>query len=407
VLNGIFISLKEGKMTLVATDGRRLALVDEEVDISEKNSGEFIVPKKAVDELNRLLQAKGEVEIKFGENQASFSLKDDKGLSVLLITKLIEGNYPNYRQVIPGEAKERVPIDREEFLQALRRAEIMTSEKANSVKLTFSKNNLTITANATLTDNNSVTVGSNASLDDQGALTIAANATLTDNNSVTVASNAYLDDEGTLTVAPNASLTEDDPPNLTTPPNVMSTSLNPQETAVADTATQISVATFGPVLQSLLTTQGFSAANNWTLNTTAVTLNPNALFNIKQYNLTLNPAGNAFGEVMSFTLNPNLAGPTNVPAGSTVTEHWLQILNESYQVNGFGYSIAGQQGFWKLDNGNQAGGAAAGAGTGPYYDSNAPPGALSVPPTFSDSPEFYSGVGFYFHADTIPTWDVL
>jgi len=148
VLNGIFVSLKEGKMTLVATDGRRLALVDEEVEVSEKSSGEFILPAKAVNELNRLLQDKGEVEIKFGENQASFTLKDEKGSSVLLITKLIEGNYPNYRQVIPGEAKERVPLGREEFVQALRRAEIMTSEKANSVKLTFSTNNLTITANS-------------------------------------------------------------------------------------------------------------------------------------------------------------------------------------------------------------------------------------------------------------------
>ena len=148
VLNGIFISLKDHKMTLVATDGRRLALVDEEVDISEKSSGEFIVPAKAVTELNRLMQDKGEVEIKFGENQASFALKDDKGFSVLLITKLIEGNYPNYRQVIPSETKERVPLVREEFLQALRRAEIMTSEKANSVKLTFGKNNLAITANS-------------------------------------------------------------------------------------------------------------------------------------------------------------------------------------------------------------------------------------------------------------------
>ena len=148
VLNGIFVSLKENKLTLVATDGRRLALVDEEVDISEKSSGEFIVPAKAVSELNRLLQEKGEVEIKFGENQASFSLKDDNGLSVLLVTKLIEGNYPNYRQVIPGEAKERIPLNREEFVQALRRAEIMTSDKANSVKLTFGKNNLAVTANS-------------------------------------------------------------------------------------------------------------------------------------------------------------------------------------------------------------------------------------------------------------------
>jgi DNA polymerase III subunit beta len=148
VLNGIFISLKDHKMTLVATDGRRLALVDEEVDIAEKSSGEFIVPAKAVGELNRLLQDKGDVEIKYGDNQASFALKDDKGFSVLLITKLIEGNYPNYKQVIPAETKERVPLNREEFLQALRRAEIMTSEKANSVKLAFGKNNLAITANS-------------------------------------------------------------------------------------------------------------------------------------------------------------------------------------------------------------------------------------------------------------------
>ncbi len=148
VLNGIFVSLKDHKMTLVATDGRRLALVDEEVDISEKSSGEFIVPAKAVGELNRLLLEKGDVEIKYGENQASFALKDDKGFSVLLITKLIEGNYPNYRQVIPSETKERVSLVREEFLQALRRAEIMTSDKANSVKLAFGKNNLAITANS-------------------------------------------------------------------------------------------------------------------------------------------------------------------------------------------------------------------------------------------------------------------
>jgi DNA polymerase III subunit beta len=148
VLNGIFVSLKEGKMTFVATDGRRLALVDEEVDLSEKSNGEFIVPAKAVNELTRLLQDKGNVELKFGENQASFALNNDNGFSVLLITKLIEGNYPNYRQVIPGEAKERIPLVREEFQHALRRAEIMTSEKANSVKLAFGKNNLTITANS-------------------------------------------------------------------------------------------------------------------------------------------------------------------------------------------------------------------------------------------------------------------
>jgi len=148
VLNGIFLSLKDHKMTMVATDGRRLALVDEELDIAEKSQGEFIIPAKTVNELNRLLLDKGEVEIRYVENQASFTLKDEKGSTVLIVTKLIEGNYPNYRQVIPAETKERVALVREEFLHALRRAEIMTSEKSNSVKLSFAKNKLEITANS-------------------------------------------------------------------------------------------------------------------------------------------------------------------------------------------------------------------------------------------------------------------
>jgi DNA polymerase-3 subunit beta len=148
VLNGIFLSLKDHKMTMVATDGRRLALVDEEVDVLEASQGEFIVPAKAVNELNRLLADKGELELRYAENQASFTLKDEKGSSILIVTKLIEGNYPNYRQVIPGETKERIALSREELLHALRRAEIMTSEKSNSVKLSFGKNRLEITANA-------------------------------------------------------------------------------------------------------------------------------------------------------------------------------------------------------------------------------------------------------------------
>jgi DNA polymerase III subunit beta len=147
VLNGLFCSLKDHKITLVATDGRRLALTDEEADLSSENQAEFIIPTKAIGELTRLLQATGEVEIKVSENQASFELKGEGGFSVLLITKLVEGTYPNYRQVIPAESAERIALVREELHQALRRAEIMTSEKSNSVKLSFTKNNLAITAN--------------------------------------------------------------------------------------------------------------------------------------------------------------------------------------------------------------------------------------------------------------------
>jgi len=70
------------------------------------------------------------VELRFGENQASFALKNEKRFFPCAAHhKLIEGNYPNYRQVIPGEAKERIAIGREELVQALRRAEIMTTRK--------------------------------------------------------------------------------------------------------------------------------------------------------------------------------------------------------------------------------------------------------------------------------------
>lgn len=148
VLNGIFLSLKDHKITMVATDGRRLALVDEEADIADKSQGEFIIPSKAVNELSRLLTEKGDVDVNFSENQASFTLKAEKGPGVLIISKLIEGNYPNYRQVIPAETKERIALPREEFLHALRRAEIMTSDKQNSVKMAFGKNQLSITANS-------------------------------------------------------------------------------------------------------------------------------------------------------------------------------------------------------------------------------------------------------------------
>lgn len=147
VLNGILFNLREQKLTLVATDGRRLALTDEEVEAPQDGQLEMIIPIKTINELNRLLAGNGTVEIRASANQAAITLKDEAGFTVLVISKLVEGNYPNYRQVIPAECRERIPLMREEFLQALRRAEIMTSEKSNSVKLSFSKNSVAITAN--------------------------------------------------------------------------------------------------------------------------------------------------------------------------------------------------------------------------------------------------------------------
>jgi DNA polymerase III subunit beta len=142
VLNGILFSFKDNKLTLVATDGRRLALVDLEVEFPKSQEADIIVPTKAVQELQRLVRDDGQVKLSVGENQIAFELND-----TLLVSKLIEGNYPNYRQVIPSEAKERVTLERETFLNAVRRVSLLASEKSNSVKLIFTKSNIDIVAN--------------------------------------------------------------------------------------------------------------------------------------------------------------------------------------------------------------------------------------------------------------------
>ena len=141
VLNGTLFSFKENKLTLVATDGRRLALVDLELEFPRSQEIDVIVPTKAVTELQRLVKDEGDVKVSIGENQIAFEINQ-----TLLVSKLIEGNYPNYRQVIPSEAKERITLERETLLNAVRRVALLASEKSNSVKLSFSKGNIDIVA---------------------------------------------------------------------------------------------------------------------------------------------------------------------------------------------------------------------------------------------------------------------
>jgi DNA polymerase-3 subunit beta len=141
VLNGVLMSFKADKLTVVATDGRRLALAEAEIAVPKGSEAELVLPTKAVVELQRLLGDKGEAKLSIGENQIVIDLGD-----TILVSKLIEGTYPNYRQVIPTEAKERITIEREGLLAALHRASILASDKSQSVKLQFAKNTLTITA---------------------------------------------------------------------------------------------------------------------------------------------------------------------------------------------------------------------------------------------------------------------
>ena len=103
VLNGVFVKLDGSKIILVATDGRRLALAEEEIEGSV--TGEFIVPSKATGELSRLLSAAGEVSIRQGETQVEFTLTQEGIEPYKIYSKLVEGSYPNYKQVIPKESK--------------------------------------------------------------------------------------------------------------------------------------------------------------------------------------------------------------------------------------------------------------------------------------------------------------
>ena len=143
VLNGIFTSFRDGKLTLVATDGRRLAMVDADLEFPASHESDVIVPTKAVQELQRLLGEAGDVIVKLSDSQISFAIGD-----TLLCSKLIEGNYPNYRQVIPGDSNERVVIPREALLETARRVSLLSSDKSNSVKLIFSENRIEVTANS-------------------------------------------------------------------------------------------------------------------------------------------------------------------------------------------------------------------------------------------------------------------
>ena len=142
VLNGVLLAFKDNKLTMVATDGRRLALVEHEIEFPPEAEEEMILPTKAVSELMRILANEGDLKIYAQKNQAVFELG-----TTMLSSKLIDGVYPNYRQVIPGACDERVVIEREQLLSALRRVSVVTTDKSNATRLTFSANQLTISIN--------------------------------------------------------------------------------------------------------------------------------------------------------------------------------------------------------------------------------------------------------------------
>lgn len=151
ILNGVYFNFKDGKLAMVATDGRRLALISKEMDVPPASAGAIILPAKTVSELTRLLDKGEKVKINFNDRRAAFQIATDKETSglvdhVYLYSKVVEGNYPNYQQVIPKETHQRIKLERELFLQCVHRAALVCSEKANSVKLKLTSNLLELTA---------------------------------------------------------------------------------------------------------------------------------------------------------------------------------------------------------------------------------------------------------------------
>ena len=145
IFTGILMEIENDSMKLVATDTHRLAFRTGSIDCGETNFGKsVIVPGKTLNELNRIMTGEtGDLKISFGDNQVVFEMP-----GIRLISRLIEGQFPNYKQVIPQGCKTKVRAKTKEFLEAAERASLLAKEGANVIKLTSSKDTLIINSNS-------------------------------------------------------------------------------------------------------------------------------------------------------------------------------------------------------------------------------------------------------------------
>ena len=141
-LNGILFVAEGKTLSLVATDGHRLAFTSATLDV-EVPKQEVILPRKTVLELQRLLSdAEGAIEMQFANNQAKFGFG-----GMEFVTKLVEGKFPDYNRVIPKDHRNQVTLGRAPLLAALQRTAILTSEKFKGVRLNFDANTLRVACN--------------------------------------------------------------------------------------------------------------------------------------------------------------------------------------------------------------------------------------------------------------------
>jgi len=141
-LNGILFVAEGKQLSLVATDGHRLAFANANLDV-EVPRQEVILPRKTVLEMQRLLSdAEGAIEMQFAGNQAKFSFG-----GMEFVTKLVEGKFPDYNRVIPKNHKNSVTLGRAPLLASLQRTAILTSEKFKGVRLNIEPGSLRVASN--------------------------------------------------------------------------------------------------------------------------------------------------------------------------------------------------------------------------------------------------------------------
>ncbi len=141
-LNGILFVAEGKQLSIVATDGHRLAFATATLDV-EVPKQEVILPRKTVIEMQRLLSDKeGAIEFQFAANQAKFSFE-----GMEFVTKLVEGKFPDYNRVIPKNHKNIITLGRVPLLASLQRTAILTSEKFKGVRLNIEPGTLRVASN--------------------------------------------------------------------------------------------------------------------------------------------------------------------------------------------------------------------------------------------------------------------
>ncbi len=142
-LNGILFVAEGKQLSLVATDGHRLAFSSADLDVDVQQRQEVILPRKTVLELQRLLSdQEGAIEMQFAGNQAKFRFD-----GMEFVTKLVEGKFPDYNRVIPKNHKNIVVLGRLPLLASLQRTAILTSEKFKGVRLNLDPGTLRVATN--------------------------------------------------------------------------------------------------------------------------------------------------------------------------------------------------------------------------------------------------------------------